>query len=71
MLGKYAAYIIPAYAISTIVIGGIFSSTLLTLYVLPALYGWFAPTAPAVGAEADGPATQSDPSPLTQQGVSP
>ena len=29
--------------LATVVIGGIFSSTLLTLYVLPALYGWFAP----------------------------
>ncbi|MGE0193731.1 MAG: efflux RND transporter permease subunit [Planctomycetota bacterium] len=29
--------------LATVVIGGIFSSTLLTLYVLPALYAWFAP----------------------------
>jgi cobalt-zinc-cadmium resistance protein CzcA len=29
--------------LATVVIGGIISSTLLTLVVLPALYGWFDP----------------------------
>jgi len=30
--------------LATVVIGGIFTSTLLTLIFLPVLYGWFAPT---------------------------
>jgi len=29
--------------LATVVIGGIFTSTLLTLVFLPVLYGWFAP----------------------------
>jgi heavy metal efflux system protein len=33
--------------LATVVIGGIVSSTLLTLVVLPALYGWFDPREPA------------------------
>jgi len=27
--------------LATVVIGGLFTSTLLTLFVLPTLYGWF------------------------------
>ena len=57
--------------LATVVIGGIFSSTLLTLYVLPALYGWFSPPALDLSAQANAPTTESQPSPLTQQGVSP
>ena len=30
--------------LATVVIGGLFTSTALTLVVLPALYGWFAET---------------------------
>ncbi len=33
--------------LATVVIGGIFTSTLLTLLVLPAIYPWFAPPQPA------------------------
>jgi cobalt-zinc-cadmium resistance protein CzcA len=28
--------------LATVVIGGLFTATLLTLFVLPAIYGWFA-----------------------------
>jgi cobalt-zinc-cadmium resistance protein CzcA len=33
--------------LATVVIGGLLTSTLLTLVVLPAVYRWFAPAAPA------------------------
>lgn len=36
--------------LACVVIGGVISSTLLTLVVLPALYGWFEP---AVGDDAE------------------
>ena len=29
--------------LATVVIGGLITSTLLTLYLLPSLYGWFSP----------------------------
>jgi cobalt-zinc-cadmium resistance protein CzcA len=36
--------------LATVVIGGIISSTLLTLVVLPVLYAWFEKEKPAVNA---------------------
>ncbi len=38
--------------LATVVVGGLVTSTLLTLLVLPALYRWFAPVAPSSGASA-------------------
>ncbi len=45
--------------LATVVIGGLVTSTLLTLFVLPAIYGWFARRSPAQagdGARSGGPA---------------
>ena len=36
--------------LATVVIGGIVTSTLLTAFVVPAIYPWFAPRQPAGGA---------------------
>jgi cobalt-zinc-cadmium resistance protein CzcA len=42
--------------LATVVIGGLVTSTLLTLFVLPALYPWFAPTNPPLTEDEEGSA---------------
>ena len=39
--------------LATVVIGGLITSTLLTLYLLPALYAWFSPKDGDVSVVAD------------------
>jgi cobalt-zinc-cadmium resistance protein CzcA len=45
--------------LATVVIGGIISSTILTLLVLPALYAWFRKDAPPASAEAAEASTET------------
>jgi heavy metal efflux system protein len=54
--------------LATVVIGGVFSSTILTLYVLPALYGWFAPRRPEDGVPAPAGAVPVPSTASTQEG---
>ncbi len=49
--------------LATVVMGGLLSATLLTLFVLPVLYGWFGMAPPTTGA----PTEPSSPAPLVEE----
>jgi cobalt-zinc-cadmium resistance protein CzcA len=53
--------------LATVVIGGIVSSTLLTLFLIPVLYGWFEPRTLEEADPVGSPPTESGQAPITKE----